>query len=488
MGLLHLVEQHHAVGMGAHGLGQLTALLVAHVSGRRSDQTGHAVLLHVLGHVDAHDVLLVVKQRLRQRLGKLRLAHARGAEEQERADGPVRVLNARARAQDGLGDLGDGLVLADHALVQDALQAQQLLALALHQLGDRNARPAGHDPGDFLLGHAVAQQAVLPAALLRQLFLLRQLLLQLRQPAVLQLGGLVQVVLALGALDVGVHLLDLLAQLLHLADGALLLLPLGLHAAELVAQFLQLTLHVLQLALGELVVLLGQRRLLDLLLHDFPGNLVHLLGHGVDLGADHGAGLVDQVDGLVRQEAVGDVAVGQLRGADDRLVRDLHAVEHLVALLQAPQDGDGVLHAGFIHQHGLEAALQRGVLLDVLAVLVDRGRANAVQLTPGQHRLEQVARVHAALGLARAHNGVQLVDEQDDPAVALLDLLENRLQPFLELAAVLCACDQRAHVQRDQLAILQRGGHVAAHDALGQALCDGGLAHARFTDQAGVVL
>ena len=47
------------------------------------------------------------------------------------------------------------------------------------------------------------------------------------------------------------------------------------------------------------------------------------------------AGLVDQVDRLVGQEAVADVAVGQLRRRHDRLVGDPDAVERLVAVLAA---------------------------------------------------------------------------------------------------------------------------------------------------------
>jgi hypothetical protein len=65
-----------------------------------------------------------------------------------------------------------------------------------------------------------------------------------------------------------------------------------------------------------------------------------------------------------------------------------------------------------VHQHLLEAALQRGILLDVLAVFVQRGRADAVQLAARQRRLEHVAGVHGALGLAGAHHGVDLVDEE----------------------------------------------------------------------------
>ena len=54
------------------------------------------------------------------------------------------------------------------------------------------------------------------------------------------------------------------------------------------------------------------------------------------------AGLVDDVDGLVGQAAAGDVAVGQLDGGLERLVRDLHAVVRLVAVAQAPEDLDGL--------------------------------------------------------------------------------------------------------------------------------------------------
>ena len=131
------------------------------------------------------------------------------------------------------------------------------------------------------------------------------------------------------------------------------------------------------------------------------------------------AGLVDQVDGLVRQLPVGDVAMRQRRRGDDGRVGDVHAVVDFVALLQAAQDGDGVLDRGLVHQHLLEAALERGVLLDVLAVFVQRGRADAVQLAARQRGLEHVAGVHGALGLAGADHGVQLVDEQDDLAFLL---------------------------------------------------------------------
>ena len=68
-------------------------------------------------------------------------------------------------------------------------------------------------------------------------------------------------------------------------------------------------------------------------------------------------------------------------------------------------------------EHRLEAPLERGVLLDVLAVLVERGRADRAQLAAREHRLEHVGRVDRALGRAGADDRVQLVDEEDDAAV-----------------------------------------------------------------------
>ena len=138
--------------------------------------------------------------------------------------------------------------------------------------------------------------------------------------------------------------------------------------------------------------------------------------------------------------------------------------------------------------HRLEAALERGVLLDVLAVLVERRRADGVQLAARQHRLQHVRRVHRAFGRAGADDGVQLVDEQDDLALGVGDLLEHRLQALLELAAVLRAGDQRAHVERDDPLVLEPFGHVAADDAAGEAFDDGGLADAGLADEHRVVL
>ena len=144
-----------------------------------------------------------------------------------------------------------------------------------------------------------------------------------------------------------------------------------------------------RLQLVRLGVVLRTDRLIAFALEATDVFLHRLRVNRLGLGAEANArrGLIDQVDGLVRQEPIADVPVGELRGRDDRLVGDPHPVEGLVPILQAPQHHDRLVHRWLADQHGLEAALERRVLLHVLAVLIDRRRADHVELAAGERRL-----------------------------------------------------------------------------------------------------
>src|SRR5207302_9959402 len=159
----------------------------------------------------------------------------------------------------------------------------------------------------------------------------------------------------------------------------------------------------------------------------------------------------------------------------------------LVETLDAVEDRDGLDQGWLVDEDRLEAALERGVLLDVLAVLVERGGADALDLAARQRGVEDVGGIDRALGGAGADQGVELVDEEHHLATRA-NLIEDLLQAFLELAAVLGSGDQRAHVERQDSLATERLGDIAEHDLLRQALSDGGLADARLADQRRVVL
>ena len=386
MGLLHLIEQHHTVRTAADGLGQLAALLVAHISRRRADQAADAEFLHVFRHIDTDHVLFIVKQVLCQGLGKLGFAHARGAKEQKAADGAVGVGNACTAAQNGLAHPAHSFVLADHTLMQRVLQAQQLFALALQHFFYGDARPAAHDACNLFVGHTVTQQGIL-FLLLGQLFLILQLGLQLGQRGVLQFAGLFVAAFTHSLFNIALGTFDLRAQALHLANGVLFVFPLGLLAVELIAHFGQLFLQGVQALLTEGIGFLFQADLLDLVLHDLVLQIVQLAGHAFHFGFDHGAGFIHQVNGFIRQKTIGDIAVAQGGGGDQCGILNFNAVEHFIALFQATQNADGILHGGLVYLHRLETTLQSGVFFDILAIFVQRGGADAVQFAAGQHGL-----------------------------------------------------------------------------------------------------
>ena len=220
----------------------------------------------------------------------------------------------------------------------------------------------------------------------------------------------------------------------------------------------------------------------------FARNLVQFLRHAVALHAQLGGRLVHQVDGLVGQEAFADVTLRELHGGNAGIVLYAHLVVVLVALFQSAQDADGTQLVGLVDHDGLEASLQRLVLLEVFLILVERGGSDGAQFAACQCGLQDVGSVHGPLAAAGTHQRVYLVDEEDDASLGLRHLVDDALQSLLELTLVFGTGHQCPHVERVELLVLQVLGHVAAHDAPGQSLDDGRLARSRFTYQDGVVL
>ena len=160
----------------------------------------------------------------------------------------------------------------------------------------------------------------------------------------------------------------------------------------------------------------------------------------------------------------------------------------LVARIQSAQYRDGVFHARLAHVHLLEAPFECGVLLDVLAVLIEGRRPDQAQLAPREHRLEHVRRRDAALAAPRAHERVQFVDEGDYLPVGGTDFGEHCFESLLELATVLGPGDEGREVEAHESLVLEGVRHVSRDDSLGKTFHDGRLADAGVTDEDGVVL
>ena len=161
---------------------------------------------------------------------------------------------------------------------------------------------------------------------------------------------------------------------------------------------------------------------------------------------------------------------------------------HFVALFQSAQNRDGVFDIGLADEDNLEAPFERGIFLDVFAVFVEGGGADGAQLSAGQRRLQHVGGVNRALGGARADQGVQLVDEENDLALRVFDFFQHRFQAVFKFAAILRAGQHGAQIERHDALVLQDFGHVAGNDALRETFDDGGLADAGLADEHGIIL
>src|SRR3984957_7660801 len=103
---------------------------------------------------------------------------------------------------------------------------------------------------------------------------------------------------------------------------AFFVLPSAGELGVFLAQLGQFLFGAVDLLLGGGVFFAAQSLELDLKLHHAPADFVQLGGHGVVFDTQARGGFVDQVDCLVREEAILDVTVRQRGGGDDRGVGD----------------------------------------------------------------------------------------------------------------------------------------------------------------------
>ncbi len=110
------------------------------------------------------------------------------------------------------------------------------------------------------------------------------------------------------------------------------------------------------------------------------------------------------------------------------------------------------------------------------------------KLARRQNRLQQVRRVHDAAGCGTgADDRVNFVDEQNRVRL-LLQIRQQHLEAFFEVAAILRAREQRAEIERVHGTVGNDVGNLFVDDALRETFGDRGFANAGLTDQQRIVL
>ncbi len=367
--------------------------------------------------------MLAPEYDLCQRFGKLRLADAGRSEKQEGTNRTHRIFQAGTVPAHGLRDRLHSLLLSDNPPVQLCVQTQQPFSLLLCQALHWNLGPCGNDLLNILTRHF----RFLPVLLLADaLFLPLQLLIQCR---LLQIQLLCRSKIART---------DRILPLICQAFALLLQLPRLLSGPEI----------------SELPA---------------RGRLIH------------------QVNRLIRQEPVIDIACRQLHSCLQRFVRDRHLVMLFIGRTQPPQNFRGFPLRRLFDLDRLESPLQGSILLNIFPVFFLCRRTDQLQLSARQGGLQNIRRIQRTLGAACPDNRVQLIHEQQNIA-AVNDLRNDPLDPLLKFAPVLGASHHSCHIQRHHALSAHRLRHILLLDPLCESFYDGSLAHARLTDQAGVIL
>ncbi len=275
------------------------------------------------------------------------LAHPGGPQENERANGLVGILQTRPVALDGLDHLLDCVVLANHLAFELSVHARELAAFFFCDALHGNASHHRDHISDVGLGYG--------------------------HPLVLGL-----------------------------------LLPCTLGLFKLIVE------HALLVAQPRgLFVTLGADNL-ALVIFDFLNlsfNLDDFFWH-VNVGQVHAAPhFIQSIDRLVGQMSIRDVPARKRHTRIDGLFGVLDAVVLLVLVLDVVKNLLGFLNCRGLHHDLLEATFQSAILLNVLAVFVEGGGANALNLPSRQGGLEHVGRVQRSAGAPGTHNGVDFVDE-----------------------------------------------------------------------------
>ena len=374
MGFLNFIEQYHLIGLPPYGLCQLSALVIAHISRRSADESAHAEFFLILTHVYAGHHGLVIEEIIGKSFCQFSLSHTSGTQENEASDGAFGVLQASPASSDRIAHGFYGFVLPDDTVVEFLFQMQQLVALALHHLAHRDARPAAYHIGNVFCGYLFFHHGFGALCLYKLVLHILDVLLQCLQFSVTDFCHTSIVAFPFGFFRLEFQILNLLLVLLYAVQQLFFALPFGLEVLFLFLQFGNVAVQLLQL-FG--IVLAFDGFALNLKLFQSSAYFIQLFRDRITLHTQLGGSFVHQVNGLVRKETLRDVAVAQFYGSYDGIVLDANSVMIFITLLQSAQDADAAQYVGLVHHYRLETAFKRLVLLKIFLILVQGGGANA---------------------------------------------------------------------------------------------------------------
>ncbi|OPZ81266.1 MAG: hypothetical protein BWY76_03086 [bacterium ADurb.Bin429] len=153
----------------------------------------------------------------------------------------------------------------------------------------------------------------------------------------------------------------------------------------------------------------------------------------------------------------------------------------------AAQDFNGIVVYRFFHPHDFKAALERGILFNITAILPRCGGADALNVTAREHRFQDIGGIHVAIARgARPHQRMELINKEDNVRVGG-HLGDDPLETLLEFATILRAHHQAGGGDFDDALVLEWFvSDIIARQTLRETFDDAGLPYPGITNEDGI--
>ena len=277
-----------------------------------------------------------------------------------------------------------------------------------------------------------------------------QLCAQFRQLTVFEFGRTGKIALAFGLLDFDFDVVHLFLDVGGTGRRRFFGFPDFVQIGVFFLQAVNFFVYQFQTFFAGVIAFFGNVHFFHFELDNATVKFIHLLRFAIQLHFDAAGCFVDQINRFIRQEAVGNITVAQLRCGNDSRVGNIDTVVDFITLLQTAQNSDGVFHAGLADQYFLEAAFECRIFLDVLTIFVQSSRAYAVQFAACQGRFQHITCVHRTVGFTCTNQSMDFVNENQSVTIIFSQVVQNAFQAFFKFATVFRAGNQSRQVQNQK--------------------------------------
>ena len=330
-------------------------------------------------------------------------------------------MKACPASPDGIGNGGNGLFLPYHPLVQVLFQLQEFFPVSLHHFGYRDACCLGNILCNVFSIYFFFQQPFFPSfcklfAEFNNLFffLFHFAIANLSHSSIITFP-LCFFCLAFEPFNLGFGGLYFFDEFFFFFPFCLEGIPFNSQVGQLGIEFFHF--HIIILPLDGLPF--------NFKLPDLAFQLVQLIRHRIHFKPKLGSTFVNQVYGLVWQETVCDVPVGQFYCSNDGFVLDAHMMMGFIPVFKPSQNGNGIFNTGFLNHHFLEPSFQGLVLLKILLVFIECGGTNGPEFPPCKRGLENICSIHGPIAPSCTYECMDFIDEQQDLPIAVGHFLYN---------------------------------------------------------------